>query len=265
MSSNLKKIFFRTCCLRFFCALVAGTTLMSCAQVKPDDVQAVKADSATGYVPLADIVIADEFDLKTLTTSNVGEYSADCMDQPRDDGRMAKVNSRYADYLKKVKQNPGKTTVTSEGHVDSGKAFVYYRDSGTCIAKSENLFPVFPIGAFTKTVNPNGLSAKTEKDWYRAIALTIAETGNAKVAYRFNNGNAMVAQYWTDSIMELRYSNEFRKKGQWENEALHLTFSDPALTGIDSTKYNKKKKKFPVFRHLLNQKSNKKPLLSASL
>ncbi len=223
---------------------IVSSTLVSCASTP------IKT-SLIDSVFLQDIVIEDEFRLVNITADNITQHMINCVPMIKNTTAAKESTGKYKEYLSNLKR--GTISVVTNSHSFSAKTFIYTGNKGTCIAESEHGFPIFPDSAILKTIDPNGVSNTVAQDWRKTIALNIATKGTTTVAYKFQNGNALIAKYWVEngSPIELLYSNEFKAKGTWEKTKLDNTFSDTALKSTSTTKYNSRERKIPAFIHLL--------------
>jgi hypothetical protein len=139
-------------------------------------------------------------------------------------------------------------------HASSASSFMVMQDTGVCIRTSERDFPVFAAEALLQTANPTGPSPDVVEGWNRQIVKKIAQTGIAKVAYQFANGNAFVATYWVGEKppkSTIQYNSNLRKKGEWESESLDFRFSHPDITSFSTTERDGQKQKVNLLDHRL--------------
>ncbi|CAK7017657.1 MAG: hypothetical protein DELT_02305 [Desulfovibrio sp.] len=127
--------------------------------------------------------------------------------------------------------------------------FIIMNTNGYCIQKSANNYPILATEAFYKTANPpSKVPTEVTEKWYTEIATLIAKKGNAKVAYVFSNGNAMLVDYSVKDAY-LLYPHSFKKAGEWESEKIDLKYSDKMMDSFDATEYNKKPQKSYLLAH----------------
>lgn len=187
------------------------------------------------YVPLDQIRIKPRFDTVLLTKENLAAEHEKCIP-------FIRANSESMDAA--VKAFPRSNTTSAVSHASSSKKFIYRGSTGLCIEFSTNRYPIFAAETFIGTANPTGVPPDVTDDWYMKIAMKIAVNGRAKVVYAMDNGNAILASYWSDKPGDfaLQYWSEFKKVGEWENTEVDYKFSHPALRGFSETKRGDAKK-----------------------
>ncbi|MBI5109608.1 MAG: hypothetical protein HZA62_12780 [Rhodocyclales bacterium] len=179
------------------------------------------------YVSLSGLRVASRFATVELTRDTLAIEANRCI--PALGAKSQNIQEALSGF-------PNRNSIVF-GHVNSAKKFLVRQTTGMCLAKSSAGHPVFATEAFIDTVNPVGVPPDVVDEWYRQIALLIATKGAAKVAYTFPNGNAFVVSYWVDSSPEfgLYYSNQFRKTGNWEYEALDTRLSHSSMRSVSET------------------------------
>lgn len=225
-------------------SVLAGS-LLSCASVP------LTEWSLADSISIENIVIASEFKLVNLTVDNINQHAINCVPALTNSTVEKNISREYEQYLSALK--PGSISVVTISKDTSAKTFMYEGNKGTCLTESETGYPIFPASVVIKTIDPKGVSKSVFLGWGKSIAHSIATKGISKVAYKFGNGNAVVANYRVKnkSPTALYYSSEFKRIGEWEDLGIDNTFSDPALNGTTMTEYNNRASKFPIFRHLV--------------
>jgi hypothetical protein len=109
----------------------------------------------------------------------------------------------------------------------------------TCIEETSKGFPVLATEVFYKTVEPEGVPAPTLNQWYAEIARTLAQAGQAEVAYKFPNGNAHRARYWSDLRFRglLLYEATFVPEKDFKASNFDLVFTHPELKGVVTSQW----------------------------
>jgi hypothetical protein len=188
-------------------------------------------------VPLNTIKIQSHFDFVDVTPANFREVLLMCIP------KLA-ANSKS---LELPRVNAANTTYAIS---NSSRMFLLKNTSGLCVSRSSTNFPIFAGDAFMGTANPVGVPDDVADRWSKQLATLLAEKGVAGVAYTFSNGDASIVQYWVNpsAPLELNYTSQQKKAGEWESQELDARFSDAALTSLSLINTNAKgegKKKFP--------------------
>lgn len=132
---------------------------------------------------------------------------------------------------------------------NSAGFFVISNTNGYCVQKSKDNYPILAAEAFYKTANPPSDVPKDVTDkLYKDIAVLIAKKGQAKVAYAFNNGNAIIVDYSVKDAT-LIYPHYFKKAGEWESEKIDIRFTHKMMESFDVTEYDKQTQKLYLLAH----------------
>jgi hypothetical protein len=198
----------------------------------------------TDYVPIDQVQIPSRFDTVEITVNNFAIEAQKCVPQLMTDSQS----------IKNSLKNFPNTNIVNFGHASSANEFVLRKTTGFCMHRSSEKFPIFAAESFLETVNPEGVAPDITEEWYKQIALLIAQKGMAKVAYVMENGNAYLVTYWVQSspASALIYSKLFQKAGTWEKEKLDVRFSYPTMATLSETKRNGETKKYYPLAHRKN-------------
>jgi hypothetical protein len=186
------------------------------------------------YVAFDGLRIESRFPSVELTRENVAAEATRCI--PQLEGTGAGIKQ----LTSKLPLPPGTSTLL--GHVSSASQFMVSRSTGICLQQSQARHTILAAEAFVDTVSPVGIPPDVLDDWYKQIALKMAQAGAVKVAYVYTNGNAVAVSYWFGSgeteKRTLYYSQEFKKAGAWEAGSYGLVFKHANLASISETKRN---------------------------
>jgi len=170
-----------------------------------------------------------ELDSVNLSISNLPREVNKCIP-------TMKVN--HTTIVHSIKNLQRQNAVITISHPSSSKRFVHKGAVGVCLNYSEKKFPIFAIESFDGTVNPVGISREITDNWYKKIATQIAAKGRVRVVYQTGIGTAYIVSYWIKPVghHRLRYSSEFKKKGEWMNIEADYRFYHPNLEAISITR-----------------------------
>ena len=187
------------------------------------------------YVPLAKISVESRLKAVEITSQSIGEEVNRC---------VPPLNASS----KNVQQLAGKLplptgTMTALGHASSAHQFLVRGTSSICLRQSDARHFILASDSLLDTVNPVGVPPDVQEEWYRNIALKLAQNGSVKVIYVFGSGgNASAVSYWFGTGQSdnstLYYSQEFKKAGSWDANAYGLVFRHINLASISETKRN---------------------------
>lgn len=184
------------------------------------------------YVPLEGLRIESRLPVVDVTSGNLAGEALKCVPtlQPGSKG--------IQQLAAKLPLAAGTFTVL--GHASSAHQFMVRGTSSACLRRSEARHVILAADALLDTVNPVGVSPDVQDDWYKQIALKLAQSGTVKVAYAYASGGASSATYWLGLGQHdgntLYYTYEFKKAGAWEPSAYGLVFRDSNLTSTSETK-----------------------------
>lgn len=184
------------------------------------------------YVPLEGLRIESRLPVVEVTSSNLAEEALKCVPT------LHTTSKSIQQLAGKLPLAAGTTTVL--GHASSANQFIVRGTSSACLRRSEARHVILAADALLDTVNPVGVSPDVQDDWYKQIALKLAQSGTVKVAYAYSSGAASAATYWLGMGQHdggtLFYTYEFKKAGAWEPSAYGLVFRDRNLASISETK-----------------------------
>lgn len=197
-----------------------------------DVVQAVPIDNRvqstfTDVTPVGDVQIRKKFDFVEVSPDNFRAVLVNCIPQ------LEKNIARIDPPLPNLQHAIYKAS-------DSSRVFVVKKTVGLCLQASSANFPIFAGEAFRGTVQPMGVSDEVLEDWNAQIAGFVARQGSAQVVYLYPNQNALTVRYWVDASAPLviRYTTQFKPKGEWDKQAFDALFTDAAMTAVASTNLN---------------------------
>lgn len=218
--------------------LLAASMIYGCATQQPQK----SFPPPTDYVLIEQISIKSTFDTIVLSKQNLLAEHLKC---------VPPLSPPYENIIRAVNKFPQDQVISTAGHRSSSKLFIYHGTTGLCLEFSTSQHPILAAETFAGTANPTGIPPNVADDWNKALALKVAISGKAKVAYASDSGNAMIASYWVDpgSSYTLWYSTEFKNAGEWENMPLDHKFIHPSVTGFREIKRGKAEqmvKRFPL-------------------
>ena len=184
------------------------------------------------YVPIAKIEISNRLSVSKLSQANLLEKLKGCTSS-YNASTASQVVETFGDLAK------------GKYHVHFGNAsgeapavFVVNGAIGTCVMFSENRYPIWAAEVFYKSVSPTGVPKQVTDSWYSLLAKDIALTGQAKAAYIFNTGRAVMVTY---SILRgaylahsFTYKSEFKNIDSWVVEEGVHRFEHPELSSVIS-------------------------------
>lgn len=193
------------------------------------------------YVPISQVKITSRFVVVEVTRANLGLEINKCV--PQVDANAQAIEQGLQDFPS--------NNIRKFGHASSAKSFILRKTKAICLQKSSEKFPIFAAEAFFEMANPGGVPPDIIDGWYKQIALLIATKGVAKIAYKFENGNAFIVSYWVETIPEfaLSYSSAFKKSGTWETESFDAQFSHPTMTSFNEIKRSGSSRKVYPLEH----------------
>jgi hypothetical protein len=223
-------------------SILASLTLVGCASTYPTRT----FDAPTDRVPLDRMFVQSRFIVMPMTKDNLGVLVSNCIPK-----RSNAISINKAEEHISASNN----NLIVFGHAGSSKKFLITRQQGICLSESVSGFPILAGEALIGTANPEGIPPSITDDWYVQITSKLASQGRAKVAFILRNGNANIANYWfTESVpkIEIIYSNNFKRKGEWETETFDLKFATSEMQHFSVTEYSNQRKKTNPISHRAN-------------
>ncbi|MBI2306871.1 MAG: hypothetical protein HYU78_06160 [Rhodocyclales bacterium] len=111
-------------------------------------------------------------------------------------------------------------------------------DKVACIDRNGDGRPILPPNTFAKLVKFDGASEQTSEAIYRSLATQLAQRGSSEALVKFSNGNAVEINLSVveDAPMEIQYTTNFMKAGQFDETKYRFVASDQ-IKSFTATSY----------------------------
>ena len=185
--------------------------------------------TAEDYVPISQIEILTQLPTVKLSKSNFLDKLQSCTSSYT----ISMVNHAVENFGNSSSRGDrahfGKTR-------EAPAAFVVYGAVGTCVRFSENRYPIWAAEVFYRSASPTGVPTHVTDAWYSLLAKDIALKGQAKAAYVFDTGRAVVVTYSVRKDAYIAhgflYKSEFKNVNSWSIEDGMHRFEHPLMSAV---------------------------------
>ena len=191
----------------------------------------VEANSmAANYVPIEKIEISNRLSISKLSQANFLEKLKGCTSS-----YIPSMASHAIETFRELSE--GKSRIHfGRASEESPTVFVVSGAIGTCVKFSENRFPIWAAEVFYESASPTGVPRQVTDAWYSLLAKDIALKGEAKAAYIFNTGRAVLVTYSVRKDAWIAhgflFKSEFKNIDSWVIEEGMHRFEHPQLDSL---------------------------------